>query len=77
MSASALWKPNARRVISRIWVLIASTRALERPCSMAATMPVRWALIVLASLTKDGSRQRRAQAIQPSSSAIAGPGSRR
>lgn len=29
-------KLKAQRVIRRIWVLIASTRALERPCSIAA-----------------------------------------
>ena len=62
--ASGLWNPNARRVISRICVLIASTRALERPCSIAAMMPARWAVIVLASLTNDGSRHRLAHAIQ-------------
>jgi hypothetical protein len=35
ISAAGLWKPKARRVIRRIWVLIASTRALERPCRIA------------------------------------------
>ena len=39
MSASGVWKPNARRVISRIWVLMASTRALERPLVIAARIP--------------------------------------
>ena len=39
--AWAVWKPKARRVISRIWVLIASTRAFERPCSIAASEPDR------------------------------------
>jgi hypothetical protein len=29
---SGLWKPKARRVISRICVLIASTCALDRRC---------------------------------------------
>jgi len=64
-------------VISRIWVLIASTRALDRSCSIAATIPARWAVIVLASLRNEGSRDLRAQAIQASRSAIAGPGLRR
>ena len=69
--APGLWKPKARRVISRIWVLIASTRALERPCSIAATMPARCFVIVLASLTNGARRQRRAHAIHSSSSLIA------
>jgi hypothetical protein len=46
ISASGEWNPKARRVISRIWVLIASTRALERPCWMAARMPARCSVIV-------------------------------
>jgi hypothetical protein len=69
--ASGLWKPNARRVIIRICVLIASTRAFERPCSIAATIPARCLVMVLASLTNGARRQRRAHAIHSSSSAIA------
>ena len=64
MSASGVWKPNARRVISRIWVLMASTRALERPLLIAARIPGFWSVIVLASFTNGRRRQRRAQ-IEP------------
>ena len=77
MSASGLWKPKARRVISRICVLIASTRALERPCWIAATIPACWSVIVRASLTNAGRRHRRAHLIQASSSAIAAVGGSR
>jgi hypothetical protein len=58
-------------VIIRIWVLIASTRALDRPCSIAATIAARCVVIVLASFTNDGRRQRLAHAIHSSSSLIA------
>lgn len=44
--------------------MIASTRALERPCSIAATMPARWAVIVLASLT-NGARRHRLAHVTP------------
>jgi hypothetical protein len=54
-------------VIIRIWVLIASARALDRPCSIAATIPARGAVIV----TNDARRHRLAQAIHSSSSLIA------
>jgi len=30
ISASGVWNPNARRAISRIWMLIYSIRALDR-----------------------------------------------
>jgi len=56
----------------RICVLIASTRAFESPCSIAATMPARCLVMVLASLMNDVRRQRLAHAIHSSSSAIAG-----
>ena len=36
--ALTLWKPNARRAINRIFVLTDSTRALERPSRIVATM---------------------------------------
>jgi hypothetical protein len=58
-------------VIRRICVLIASTRALESPCWIAAMMPVRWSVIVLASLTNGAKRHRRAHFSHASSSAIA------
>jgi hypothetical protein len=56
----------------RIWVLTCSTRALDSPCSIAATIPARWAVIVRASLTNDPSRHRRAHAIHSSSSRVGG-----
>jgi hypothetical protein len=77
MRASGLWKPDARRVISRIWVSIASTRALERPCWIAARMPARWSVIVVAGLANGVRRHRRAHVIQSSSIAIAALGGTR
>jgi hypothetical protein len=58
-------------VISRSVVLIASTRALESRWVSVATIPSLFAVIVFASLTKLGIRQRRAQPSHASSSAIA------
>ena len=55
-------------------MLIASTRALERPWRIAATMPSRCAAIVRASFTKGFRRQRRAQASHSSGRRIAARG---
>jgi hypothetical protein len=57
-------------VISLIWVLIASTRAFERPFSIAAMIPASWSVIVRASLTNGVSRHRRAQDSHSSSNRI-------
>jgi len=35
ISGPGLWNPNARRVISRIWVLICSMRAFDRTVDCA------------------------------------------
>jgi hypothetical protein len=69
--ASAEWNPKARRLISRICVLICSIRALERLFSIAARIPARCWVIVLASLTNGRRRQRRAHFSQCSSSRVA------
>src|SRR2546426_738823 len=50
MRALAEGEPKARRVISRVWGLIASTRAVERPCSIPAASPSRCSVIVRARL---------------------------
>ncbi len=71
ISALALWKPNARRVISRSWVLTCSVRALLRPCWIAASIPGRCWVIVLASLTNGARRHRLAQASHASSNSMA------
>ena len=61
MRAVAERNPNATRVINRILVFTDSMSALDRPCSKAASMCGRTALIRLARWTKAGMRQRRAQ----------------
>jgi hypothetical protein len=57
--------PYERRVSNRRWVLVASERVLDRPCSMVLRISCWNFLIVLASLTNAGSRHRVAQASQP------------
>lgn len=61
---------------NRRWVLVASERALDRPCSTALRISCRNFLIVLASLTNAGSRHRVAQASQPISRGLAAARSR-
>ncbi|PZS35499.1 MAG: hypothetical protein DLM61_01795 [Pseudonocardiales bacterium] len=61
---------------SRRWTLVASERALDRPCSTALRISSRNFLIVLASLTNAGRRHRWAQASQPISSGLAAARSR-
>ncbi len=41
ISASAEWKPKARRVSRRILVLTDSTRAFDRPMSRVASISAR------------------------------------
>src|SRR5215211_6114064 len=71
IKASGDLNPNAIRVSRRILVLTDSTSPLDRPSVSAAWMPARCALIVLASLTNAGIRQRLAQASHASSSTVA------
>ena len=61
MRASAERNPNAMRVIGRILVLTDSIKASDRPCSSAASMRARTAVIRVARLTKAGMRERRSQ----------------
>lgn len=68
MSASGLRNPKAILVSSRSRVFMASTRALERSWRRAASMPPRCSVMERASLTKAGSRQRRAHTSQSSRS---------
>src|SRR5664279_647031 len=52
-----------------MWVLVASDRAFDTPCLWMVFQINCWnRLIVRASLTNSGSRERRAQAIQPARS---------
>ena len=75
ISASAEWKPYARRTTRRRVVLTASMRALVSLSRSVAMIPSRWDLIVRASLTKLCRRQRLAQPIQRSRMPIAASGS--
>ncbi len=61
MSALGDVKPKARRVISRILVLMDSILPLESPCSMQARIAVRYFTMLRCSFTNEGMRQRRAQ----------------
>lgn len=66
MRAIRAWgdlKPNAILVISRILVLVDSTRPLERSCSLAARILGLCLTMLLCSDTNAGIRQRRAQLI--------------
>ena len=56
---------------SRRWVLVASERALDKPCSTALRISCWYFVIVLASLTNAGRRQRCAHASQPTSRRLA------
>ena len=67
MMAWAEWNPKAIRTMSRILVFIDSTSALDRPCSIEATIASRLRTTRWASLTNWGRRQRRAQLIHRSS----------
>src|SRR5918995_3321304 len=71
ISASGDLNPNATRVSSRILVLTASTRPLDRPWVRVAWMSARCRAIALASSTKAGMRQRLAQASHASRSTVA------
>src|SRR6185437_9520068 len=74
MMAWAAWKPNARRMMSRIVVLVDSIRALDSVLMMAAMMASRSRVMLRASLTNWGSRPRQAQLIQRSRASIASAG---
>src|SRR4051794_14815099 len=65
ISASGLRKPYARRVSSRRWVLVASERALDRPCSTALRIRAWYLLMVLASWPNGSRRHRRGPAVPP------------
>ena len=56
-----LAKPKAVRVMWRIFVLVDSIRALDRPCSRVASMLARCCLMFLARRVNSGIRQRSAQ----------------
>jgi hypothetical protein len=65
------WNPNATRISNRSLVLIDSTSALDSRSVNAATIPARWRVILAASATNAGMRQRLAQESHASSSATA------
>src|SRR5215216_4678982 len=71
ISALGERNPNATRVSSRILVLVDSTSPLDSPSVSAAWMLDRWAVIVLASFTNAGMRQRLAHPSHASSSTVA------
>jgi hypothetical protein len=54
--ASALWNPNATRVMSRILVLVDSIRAFDRPESKAASIAARCFTMRCWSAMKAGMR---------------------
>jgi hypothetical protein len=70
MRGSGPWNPKATRVMSRILVLVDSTRAFDRPESKAASMAGRCFTMRFCNATKAGMRQRRAQLIHRSSASL-------
>jgi hypothetical protein len=65
-AASGLWKPLARRMMSRTTVFRPSTRPLLIPSRRAAMIPSRCFRMVLAALTNAGRREREAREIHRS-----------
>jgi len=66
MRCSGCLQPKATRCRTRSFVFVLSVSALERSCTMAASMPARFFLILRPSSTKAGIRQRCAHSSQAS-----------
>ena len=70
MRGSGPWNPNAILVSSRILVFVDSMSPWERPCSRLASIAARCFVILLARLTNDGRRERRAHDNHLSSASV-------